>query len=74
MEQATRLINKYDVDMMSCLEIGPNWAQTAQSKTLASYFDAEAELRSITGHNTHENPRTEIQPGDTGLLVVNEII
>ena len=73
-EQTTRLVNKYDVDMVSFLELGLNWKQLPPSETLASFFDAEVELRSVTGHNKHENPPTTYQPGGTGLLAVNELI
>ena len=44
-EQTTRLNNKFDVDMVSCLEVGTNWAQNPSSKALASYFEPEVEMR-----------------------------
>ena len=37
-EQTTRLINKYDIDMISFLELGLNWKQLPPSETLASFF------------------------------------
>ncbi len=73
-EQSSRLINRYDVDMQAFQEVGVNWAQLPPSKTLASFFDAEVELRLVTGHNKHENPPSWHQRGGTGLLAVNELI
>ena len=52
-EQSTCLLNRYDVDMQAMLEPGINWAQFKSSETLASFFNAEVELQSITGHNKH---------------------
>ena len=72
-EQSTRLLNRYDVDMQAVLEPGINWAKFKPSETLASFFDAEVELRSVTGHNKHENPPTKHQMGGTGIIAVNEI-
>ena len=57
-EQTTRLINKFELDMVSCLEVGTNWAQTPYSKTLASYFESEVEMRSVTGYSQNENAPT----------------
>ena len=54
MDQSSRLLNRYDVDMQAVLEPGINWAQFKSSETLASFFDAEVELQSVTGHNKHE--------------------
>ena len=57
-EQTTRLINKFELDMVSCLEVGTNWAQNPYSKTLASYFESEVEMRSVTGYSQNENAPT----------------
>ena len=72
-EQMTRLINKFDLDMVSCLEVGTNWAQTPSSETLTSYFESEVFMRSVTGYNQNENASTKYQPGEAALLEVNEI-
>jgi len=72
-EQTTNLINRYDVDMLSYQEHGLNMGFFPSSQTFDSFFEAEVKLRSITGHNTHENPDTPHQQGGTGLLAVNEI-
>ena len=69
----TRLINKFDLDMVSCLEVGTNWAQTPSSETLVRYFDSEVEIHSVTVHNQNKNAPTNYQPGGTALLAVNEI-
>ena len=44
------------------------------SVTFASFFDAEIELRLVTGHNKTENPPTLHQQGGTGILGVSEIL
>ena len=73
-EQCTQLINKYDVDVQSYVEHGLNMAHFKASQTFDSFFEAEVELRSVTGHNKNEDPGTPHQQGGTGLLATNEII
>ena len=73
-EQSTILINNYDVDVQAFIEPGMNWGQLKSSATYASFFDAEIELRSVAGHNKHENPPTEHQQGGTGIMGVNEML
>ena len=73
-EQSTRLINKYEVNIQGCMELGINWGRFKASEIFASFFDVEVELRSVTACNTNENPPTRHQPGGTGLLVINKLI
>ena len=73
-EQSTMLINTYDVDVQAFIEPGMNWGQLKSSETYASFFDAEIELRSVTGHNKNENPPTEHQQGGTGIMGVGEML
>ena len=72
-EETTCLINKFDLDMVSCLEVGKNWAQTPSSETLGRYFESEVEMRSEMGHNQNENAPKKYQPGGMVILEVNEI-
>ena len=72
-EKTTRLINKFDLKMVSCLKVGMNWAQTTSFKTLAIYFESEVEIHLVTGHNQNENASKKYQPGGTALLAVTEI-
>ena len=73
-EQMTALINRYDIDMVSYIEHGPNMGFYKPSETFDTFFDAEVDLRSVTGHNSNENPNTNHVQGGTGLLAVNEIL
>jgi len=73
-EQSTILINNYDVDVQAFSEPGMNWGQLKSSETYASFFDAEIELRSVAGHNKHENPPTDHQQGGTGIMGVGEML
>ena len=71
--RSVALINKYEVDIQSYVEHGLNMARLKPSETFASFFEAEVELRSVTGHNKNENPESTHQQGGTGLLANNEI-
>jgi len=73
-EQCTRLINKYDIDMISFAEHGLNMGRFPPSQTFNSFFQAETELRSVTGHNSTENPETQHQQGGTGIMGVGELL
>ena len=72
-EHMTRLINKFDLDMVSCIKVGTSWDQTPSSETLARYFESEVEMCLVTVHNQNENASKKYQPGGTALLAVNEI-
>ena len=67
-EQTTRLINKFDLDMVSCLEVGTNWAQTPSSETLVRYFDSEVEIHSVTVHNQNKKRPHELSTWRDGAL------
>ena len=73
-EQITSLINKYDVNMVSYQEHGLNMSHFPALQTFYTFFEAELQLRSVTGHNVHENPDSPHQQGGTGLLALNEIL
>ena len=73
-DQCTQLINRYDVDVMTYTEHGLNMARFKPSETFCSFFDSEIELRSVTGHNSFENPISQHQQGGTGVLATNEIL
>ena len=50
-----KLIQKYDVNLVACMELNFNWSKVNSSANLASWFhQEERETRSITAHNTQE--------------------
>ena len=73
-EQLTRLINRYDSDLLTFTEHGLNMGQFPPSQTFASFFQTEIELRSTTGHNSFENPESRHQQGGTGIMAVGELL
>ena len=73
-EQCTRLINRYDVAVMTFAEHGLNMGQCPPSQTFDSFFQTEIELRSTTGHNSFENPESRHQQGETGIMAVGEML
>ena len=73
-EQSTILINTYDIDVHAFIEPGINWGQLKSLATYASFFDVEIELRSVAGHNRHENPPTDYQQGSTGIMGVGTML
>jgi len=73
-EQYTRLINIYDVDVMTFAEHGLNMGQFPPSHTFDSFFQTEIELRSTTGHNSFKNPESWHQQGGTGIMAVGEML
>ena len=72
-EQSTILIDTYDIDVQAFIEPGMNWGQLKSLETYTSFFNAEIETRSVAGHNRHENPPTEHQQGDTGIMLIYKI-
>ena len=73
-EQYTRLINHYDIDLMTFAEHGLNMGQFPPSQTFDSFFQAEIEMKSSTGHNSFENPESQHQQGGTGIMAIGEIL
>ena len=43
-EQSTRLLKTYDIDIQVVMEPGINWTQFKSSETLTSLFNTEVEL------------------------------
>ena len=76
-EQIRRLVEEYDIDMVSLQEVGINWNRLLPSETLSSFFsDMEVELRSVTAHNSNEGKHIPCvgQYGGTGLLSIGGIL
>ena len=73
-EQSTILINTHDINVQAFIKPGMNWGQLKSSETYASFFEAEIELKSVAGHNKHENPPTEHQHGGTGIMGVGKML
>ena len=71
-----RLIKKYDVNVCVCMELNFNWAKVNSSANLASWFNNEREVRSVTAHNTTETSQhfSKHQPGGTGIVCMHEFL
>jgi hypothetical protein len=66
-----RLIQKFDVNVVACMELNFNWSKVNSSANLASWLhQEERETRSITAHNTQEQDvvSSKHQPGGTGMI------
>ena len=73
-KQATALINRYAIDMVSYQEHGLNMGYFKSSETFDTFFEAEVKLGSVTGYNKTEQVDTAHIQGGTGLLAINEIL
>ena len=72
-EQMTLLANRYDADMWGIGEHGINGQRRPASETMASYFDTEVNLRSVSSFNTTEKPKGHYQPGGTAIVATNTL-
>ncbi len=66
-----QLIQKYDVNLVACMELNFNWSKVNSSANLASWLhQKERETRSVTTHNMQEqgNILSKHQPGGTGMV------
>jgi len=66
-----KLIQKYDVNLVACMELNFNWSKVYSSANLASWLhQEERETRSISAHNTQEQDAVSSrhQPGGTGMI------
>ena len=71
-----KFIKKYDVNICVFMEVNYNWTKVNSSANLASWFNEEREVRSVTARNTTE-PNvifSKYQPGGTGILVRHECL
>ncbi len=72
-----KLIQKYDVNLVACMELNFNWSNVNSSANLASWLDQEErETRSITAHTTQEKDElfSRHQPGGTGMVCRIEFV
>jgi len=72
-----KLIQKYDINLVACIELNFNWSKVNLSANLASWLhQEERETRSITAHNTQEQDAvsSKHQPGGTGMTCRSEFI
>jgi hypothetical protein len=70
-------IQKYDVNLVACMELNFNWSKVNSLANLASWLDQEErETRSITAHNTQEEDElfSQHQPGGTGMVCRSEFV
>jgi hypothetical protein len=77
MSSMEKLIQKYDVNLVACMELNFNWSKVNSSANLASWLhQEERETRSITAHNTQEQDAVSSrhQPGGTGMICRSEFI
>jgi hypothetical protein len=55
MSTMEKLIQKYNINLVACMELNFNWSKVNSSANLASWLDQEKrETRSTTAHNTQE--------------------
>ncbi len=72
-----KLIQKYDVNLVACMELNFNWSKVNSSANLASWLhQEERETRSITAHNTQEQDAVSSrhQPGGMGMICRGKFI
>jgi len=77
MSTTEKLIQKYDVNLVACMELNFNSSKVNSSANLASWLhQEERETRSITAHNTQEQDAIFLrhQPGGTGMICRSEFI
>jgi len=77
MSTTEKLIQKYDVNLVVCMELNFNWSKVNSSANLASWLhQEERETRSITAHNTQEQDAVSSrhQPGGMGMICRSEFI
>jgi hypothetical protein len=77
MSTTETLIQKYNVNLVVCMELNFNWSKVNKSANLASWLhQEEREARSITAHNTQEQDAisSRHQPGGTGMICPSEFI
>ena len=53
--QIERLVDEYDLDVVTCLEVGVNWAELPSSMRIASWFRAGYHCKSFACHNTYDD-------------------
>ena len=71
--QIERLVDDYDLDVVTCLEVGVNWAALPSSKRLASWFRAGYKCTSFASHNTYDGLPGNHQQGGCGMIAFGEI-
>ena len=72
-EQMALLADRYDADAWGIGEHGINGQRRPSSETMASYFDTEVDLRSVSSYNTTEKPKGHYQPGGTAIVATNTL-
>jgi hypothetical protein len=71
MSTMEKLIQKYDINLVACMELNFNWSNVNSSANLASWLhQEERETRSITAHNTYKQDAVSSrhQPGGRGMI------
>ena len=69
----TNLVNRYDADAWGIGEHGINLQKRLASETMASYFDTEVDLRSVSSSNTAERSESNHLPGGTAIVATNTL-
>ena len=69
----TDLVNRYDADAWGIGEHGINLQKRPASETMASYFDTEVDLRSVSSSNTAERLESNHLPGGTAIVTTNTL-
>ena len=71
--QLLDLANRYDADAWGIGEHGINLQKRPTSETMASYFETEVELRSVSSSNTAEKAEAHHLPGGTAIVATNAL-
>ena len=69
----TDLVNRYNADAWGIGEHGINLQKRPASETMASYFDTEVDLRSVSSSNTAEKSESNHLPGGTAIVATNTL-
>ena len=66
------LKSQYEVNMVVSCELGYNFTTVNAPKNLASWFNDDHPMRSVSAHNIHDKIKSVHQQGGTGMVCFNE--
>ncbi len=72
-DQMTLLANRYDANAWGIGEHRINGQGRPPSETMASYFDTEVDLKSVSSYNTTKKPKGHYQTGGTAIVATNTL-
>ena len=75
MEKAKEIIDDLEADAVMINEHRMNFSHKDNRNGLSQMFNrGECEIRSVAGHNVHENKCGRVQQGGTGILLYGFLI